>query len=112
HPFVEGERLYRTGDRVRWRTDGVLEFLGRSDRQIKLRGHRIELEEIENTLSRHPSVAACAVVLREDNPGEGRLVAYWVAGPHALEVPDELREHLRRHLPDYMIPAAFVELPS
>jgi amino acid adenylation domain-containing protein len=112
HPFVDGERLYRTGDRVRWRTDATLEFLGRLDRQIKLRGHRIELEEIEKTLTRHPAVAACAVVLREDCPGERRLVAYWVAGAHSPDVPDVLREHLRRHVPDYMLPTDFVQLPA
>src|SRR5262249_26881061 len=97
HPFVQGERLYRTGDRVRWRTDGTLEFLGRLDRQIKLRGHRIELGEIEHVLSGHPAIAACAVVLLDDRPGERRLVAYWVCRVQSPDLPSVLREHLRRH---------------
>ena len=112
HPFRSGERFYRTGDRVRWGADGVLEFLGRLDRQIKLRGHRIELEEIESTLSKHPAVGACAVVLRDERPGDKQLVAYWVPRRSVPPASDDLREHLRRHLPDYMVPAAFVQVPS
>ncbi|HSU14828.1 non-ribosomal peptide synthetase, partial [Longimicrobium sp.] len=107
-PFAvePGARMYRTGDRVRWRAAGVLEFLGRLDGQVKIRGFRIEPGEVEAVLRRHPGVRECAVVAREDSSGERRLVAY-VAGEAGAEA---LRPHLRRTLPEYMVPAAFVSL--
>jgi amino acid adenylation domain-containing protein len=103
-----GARMYRTGDRVRWADGGALEFLGRTDGQVKIRGFRIEPGEVEAALRRHPRVAECAVVAREDVPGSRRLAAYVVGGADAAE----LREHLRATLPEYMLPAAFVPLAS
>lgn len=106
-PFREGERLYRTGDLVRRRQDGTLEFLGRSDFQVKLRGYRIELGEIEFALRQQPEVAEAVVLLR-DFAGQKELVAYlvWKAGRRADF--GELRERLRGQLPEYMVPAGSV----
>jgi len=101
-----GERMYRTGDVVRWTRDGVLDFLGRADDQVKIRGFRIEPGEVAAVLADHPHVNRAAVIARD-----GRLIGYLVpaAGPIDL---DELRRHATRKLPDHMIPAAFVELDS
>lgn len=106
-----GTRLYRTGDLARYRTDGILEFLGRNDHQVKVRGFRIELGEVEATLERHPQVHACAIVVREDIPEVKRLVAYVVPEPIAQAVShNQLRDYMQHHLPDYMVPAIFVDL--
>ena len=99
-----GTRLYRTGDRARWRADGRLEYLGRLDAQVKVRGHRIEPGEVEAVLLRHPSVRQAVVIAREDTPGDVRLVAYLVGDPVSNA---ELRAMLREHLPEYMVPSVF-----
>jgi amino acid adenylation domain-containing protein len=108
-----GARLYRTGDRVRWRPDGRLEFLGRTDAQVKVRGFRIEPGEVEAALARHPAVRECVVVAREDEPGAVRLVAY-VAPAEGAGAPDaaELRRFLGATLPPYMVPSAVVALDA
>jgi amino acid adenylation domain-containing protein len=109
-PFKnDGSRLYRTGDLGRYLPNGDIECLGRNDFQVKLRGFRIELGEIEDALARHPGVRQATVIKREDKPGDARLVGYLV--PAGAEVPAaELRSHLKRTLPDYMIPASYVFL--
>jgi amino acid adenylation domain-containing protein len=111
-PFQPGEQLYRTGDRVRWNKDGNLEFLGRLDHQVKLRGYRIELGEIASALREHEGVEQCEVVLWEDGLNVERLVAYWVSRRRGSATVAALRIHLHERLPDYMMPAAFVRLPS
>jgi acyl-coenzyme A synthetase/AMP-(fatty) acid ligase len=106
----EGERLYRSGDRVRWRTEGSLEYLGRVDDQVKVRGFRIELGEIEAQLREHRGVREAAVVLREDEPGEKRLVAY-IVEREGMEVGQgEWRGFLQGRLPEYMVPSALVKV--
>ncbi|MEV7872753.1 amino acid adenylation domain-containing protein, partial [Streptomyces sp. NPDC088124] len=109
-PFGSGGRLYRTGDVVRSRADGRLEFLGRGDGQVKIRGFRIELGEIEAVLSRHPAVGRVSVTVREDRPGAKRLVAYLV--PTGDPDTPGVREHAARLLPAYMVPSAFVVLDA
>jgi non-ribosomal peptide synthetase component F/acyl carrier protein len=107
-PFTAepGARMYRTGDRARWRADGTVEFMGRLDGQVKIRGFRIETGEIEAALRACAGVEECVVAVREDAPGEKRIVAYVVGGADA----DALRSTLRRSLPEYMVPAAFIAL--
>ncbi|MDF0734256.1 amino acid adenylation domain-containing protein, partial [Pseudomonas entomophila] len=105
-PFRAGGRMYRTGDLGRWLAGGEVEYLGRNDHQVKLRGFRIELGEIEARLAQVEGVREAVVLARMDTPGETRLVAY-VTGAQAVEVP-VLREALLAHLPEYMVPAAYV----
>jgi len=105
-------RLYRTGDLVRWRPDGQLDYRGRVDRQVKIRGYRIELEEIEAVLNRHPDLERAVVEVREDQPGDKRIVAFMVPRPQNRLGLVQLREQLRSQLPAHMIPSAFVEMET
>ncbi|MGH7997133.1 MAG: non-ribosomal peptide synthetase, partial [Opitutaceae bacterium] len=112
-PFgAGGGRLYRTGDIGRLLADGTIEFLGRADEQVKVRGHRVELGEIEAVLREHPSVHAAVVLLREDRPDDPRLAAYVVAKPGIRGGPPEWKAHLESRLPSPLVPAAFVVLPG
>ncbi|HEY9693232.1 MAG TPA: amino acid adenylation domain-containing protein [Oculatellaceae cyanobacterium] len=121
NPFTNNPKLnplYKTGDLARYLPDGNIEFLGRTDNQVKVRGYRIELEEIAAVLSQHPDVSQAVVIQREDIPGDQRLVAYIVANVEMLHtkslqnLKSSLRDFLKAKLPDYMIPSAFVVLKS
>jgi hypothetical protein len=114
-PFsaVPGARLYRTGDRCRWLADGSLEFLGRLDQQVKVRGQRVEVGEVEAALASHPAVREAAVVVDADGTGGQRLIAYLAAHTeNGSPVEEILRLHLHERLPVYMVPSAFVVLPA
>ncbi|WP_438011794.1 amino acid adenylation domain-containing protein [Sorangium sp. So ce321] len=108
--FHPGERMYRSGDLARWRPDGELEFIGRDDGQVKVRGFRVELGEVESALAQLPGLDEVAVLLREDVSGDKRLVAYYT-GAAALD-DDALRRHAAEKLPAYMLPAAYVRLAA
>ena len=112
-PFsdVAGARLYKTGDLVRYLSDGVIEYIGRIDYQVKFRGFRVELGEIEATLDKHPAVAQSAVMVRGDKSGDQRLVAYVISRKSDLSTA-ELKQHLSLQLPPYMIPSDYVQLAS
>lgn len=112
HGQSAGGRLYQTGDQGRYLSDGVLEFVGRKDTQVKLRGYRIELGEIEAALSAAPGIKDAVVVVREDIPGNQRLVAYLVREPGSVGSTSALRATLRERLPEYMVPGSLVELES
>jgi thioesterase domain-containing protein/acyl carrier protein len=110
-PFGEaGERMYRSGDLVRWGKNGQLEYVGRADSQVKIRGFRIELGEIEHALAGHPAVAQAVIVVRENQEGDKRIVGYVVPEPDAQVADAELSEYLRARLPDYMVPSAVIAL--
>jgi amino acid adenylation domain-containing protein len=110
HPYSSeaGERLYRTGDRARFSSTGEIEYLGRVDHQVKIRGYRIELGEIEAVLAQQPSVREAVVVVREDESGDKRIVAYLVVEAEQQAATHKLRDALREKLPEYMMPSAFV----
>jgi amino acid adenylation domain-containing protein len=107
-----GARLYRTGDRARWREGGLLECLGRLDGQVKLRGFRIELGDVETAAAEHPSVRECVAVVREDVPGDRVLVAYVVPSPAGAPSVAAFRAFLRERLPEFMVPSSFVPLEA
>lgn len=114
HPFSPepGARLYRTGDLARLLPDGSLEFLGRLDSQVKLRGQRIELHEIEIAIAAHPAIRACLVQVQDYGPNDQRLVAYLIAREGLKPISKELRTYLRQRLPEYMIPFAFTYIDA
>jgi amino acid adenylation domain-containing protein len=114
NPFSEEpgyDRIYRTGDRARWRPDGNLEFMGRNDSQVKIRGHRVELAEVQQALRRAPGVADAHILARDDHAAGKRLDAYFIPAGEASP-PDRMRAFLLNHLPEYMVPATFTPLAS
>jgi amino acid adenylation domain-containing protein len=114
NPFVNyvSDRLYKTGDLARYRFDGNIEFLRRNDKQVKVRGFRIELGEIEQNIKSHPAIEQTVAVVREDTPGDARLVAYVVVKSGQSISPSQLREHLKESVPYYMVPQHFVTLDA
>jgi amino acid adenylation domain-containing protein len=106
----QGDCLYRTGDLVRYHNNSEIEFIGRIDHQIKIRGYRIEMGEIEAILDQHADIRASIVIVREDRPGDKRLVAYLLSDSKALPTNGDLRKYLQERLPDYMVPSFFIEL--
>jgi amino acid adenylation domain-containing protein len=112
NPFRRGERIYRTGDFVRFRANGAIEYLGRADQQVKIRGHRIELGEIEARLRQHPTVRQAVVMVREDVPGSKQIVGYVVGEHYSTPVARDLAQFLGGQLPPYMVPTRFVMLDS
>ena len=110
-PFADG-RMYRTGDRAAWREDGMLEFLGRRDRQFKVHGFRVETAEIESLLNRCPGIRQSCVLPRHDSQGEPFLVAWIESDADASSFEADVRATLKQHLPQYMLPRHFVVLPA
>ena len=110
NPFRQSERLYRTGDLARQLPDGTVECLGRADSQIKIRGFRIELGEVETILASHEAIRQCTVLVREDVPGEKQLVAYYEVKAGSPPILSDLRAHLEKNLPAYMVPSIFVRV--
>ncbi|HTC92786.1 MAG TPA: thioesterase domain-containing protein, partial [Terriglobales bacterium] len=110
NPFIAGERMYRTGDMARWRGDGRMEYLGRRDQQVKVRGYRIELGEIESVLRQAEGIRECVVVAKEESGGEKRLVGYVKAEEGIKIDAAELKKAAKEKLPEYMVPAAIVEV--
>jgi aspartate racemase len=107
-----GARLYRTGDAARYLNQGLIQFLGRVDNQVKISGFRIEPGEIETALCTHPGITSALVLAREDTPGDKRLVAYVVSGEQSAPAPEDLRNYLRERVPEYMVPSAVMILDA
>jgi acyl-coenzyme A synthetase/AMP-(fatty) acid ligase/acyl carrier protein len=112
NPFESGSRLYRTGDMVRYSGDGVLEFVGRADFQVKVRGYRIELEEVEAAILSDPDIRQAVVMALSDARGDKRLIAYVVGAGHSAPDWKKVRERLGRRLPEYMVPSTLVILDA
>ena len=108
----QGQRLYRTGDLARYLPDWSIEYIGRADDQVKLRGYRVELGEIESVLRQHPEVGGCVVILREDRPGDKRLVAYFAGRQKSPLDKVALQQYLKAKLPEYMLPSTFVQMET